>query len=63
MLNNKQSLLLCGIVAVSFFVFGVLDILDNYIVKTILTIAFLVIIINFFYLNLKTKQEQKDDTN
>lgn len=63
MLNNKQSLILCGVVAVSFFVFGVLDILDNYIVKAILTLAFLLVIANFFYVNLRSKKESQDDIN
>ena len=48
MLNDKQSLILCGILAVGFFVSGLLEFLDNYIVKTVLTLIFLVILTNPF---------------
>lgn len=45
-LNNKQSLYLTGIVILSFFIAGVLGFLDNYMVITIIIVAFLAIIIN-----------------
>ncbi|RED45920.1 hypothetical protein [Seonamhaeicola aphaedonensis] len=46
MLTDKQSLILCGFMVVGIFVAGVLDILDNFIILTLLTITFLAIIIN-----------------
>ncbi|CAH8290116.1 hypothetical protein EV196_107190 [Mariniflexile fucanivorans] len=61
MLNDRQSLILCGIIAGGFFVSGVLEILDNYIVKTVLTILFLVLIINFFVVYSKSKKEKQND--
>ncbi|WP_445737087.1 hypothetical protein [Mariniflexile sp.] len=61
MLNDKQSLILCGVVAVGIFVSGLLDILDNYVVKTILTIIFLLVIVNFFIVNSKSKNEGQKD--
>lgn len=46
MLTDKQSLLFCGLLVGGIFVCGMLDILDNFLVLTILTIIFLAIIIN-----------------
>ena len=60
MLNDRQSLTLCGFVAIGFFVSGILNVLDNYFVKTILTIIFLVVVVNLFLVNTKSnKEEQK----
>lgn len=61
MLNDRQSLILCGFVAVGIFVSGILDVLDNYIVKTILTIIFLMILANFFIVYSKSKKEEQND--
>lgn len=63
MLNDKQSLILTGIMIGGIFTFGVLDILENFIVLTLLTIIFFTIILNMIYLKSKTKekiQEQLD---
>lgn len=61
MLNDKQSLLLTGLTAGGIFVFGVLDILDNFLVLTVLTLIFFAIVINIFYANnLARKQEEQD---
>ncbi|TXE10075.1 hypothetical protein FUA26_11410 [Seonamhaeicola algicola] len=46
MLSDKQSILLCGFIAVVFFVAGMLDALNNFIVLTLLTLAFLAIVLN-----------------
>tara|TARA_R110001592_G_scaffold269728_3_gene536073 strand:- start:721 stop:888 length:168 start_codon:yes stop_codon:yes gene_type:complete len=46
MLTDKQSLILCGLLGVGIFVSGILEVLDNFITKTILTIIFLIIITN-----------------
>ena len=45
-LNNQQSLLLSGIVALCFFVAGVFGILNNYMVISLIVIGFIVLIIN-----------------
>lgn len=56
MLNDKQTLVLSGLMAGGIFVTGVLEILDNFIVLTILTIVFLAVIINIFYVNRISKK-------
>lgn len=63
MLNNKQSLILCGLMTGGIFITGILDILDNYIVKTILTIIFILIISNMIYVFTKSKKEEQNDLN
>jgi len=63
MLNDKQSLVLTGLMAASIFVFGILDILENFVVLTLLTIVFFTIVINIFYSKFnreETTQEQND---
>ena len=63
MLTDKQALILSGIMTIGFFILGILDILDNFIVLTVLTIMFLTLIINLFYLNYKPEKDvvkQKD---
>lgn len=46
MLSDKQSLLLCGLLVGGFFIGGILDILDNFVIKSVLTIIFLAIMVN-----------------
>ena len=46
MLTDNQSILLCGIVIVSFVFFGMLDILDTIFIIGPIIIGFLVIVIN-----------------
>lgn len=48
MLTDRQSLILCGLMAVGIFVGGLLNILDNFLMLTILTIIFLAILLNLF---------------
>lgn len=64
MLSDKQSLILCGLLAGGIFVFGVLQILNNFIVLTILTIVFFTIILNLFYVKSKPKDitKKKEDS-
>ena len=59
MLSDKQSLILSGLLAGSIFVFGILDILDNFVVLTILTLIFFTIVINLFYVKSKHKEDIK----
>ncbi len=58
MLNDKQTLALSGLMAGGIFVTGILEILDNFIVLTILTIIFLAVIINIFYVNRISKKRK-----
>ncbi|MFY0713076.1 hypothetical protein J1D01_05330 [Seonamhaeicola sp. NFXS20] len=62
MLTDKQSLLFCGLLVGGIFVCGMLDILDNFLVLTILTIIFLAIIINLITTKtFKVKEEKKGE--
>ncbi|TNJ43453.1 hypothetical protein KFZ70_16780 [Tamlana fucoidanivorans] len=61
MLNDKQSLLLTGLMVGGIFVFGILDILDNFMVLTALTIMFFTIIINMFSFLKKSKDIPKEE--
>ncbi len=58
MLNDKQTLILSGLMAGGIFVTGILEILDNFIVLTVLTIIFLAIVINIIYLNRISKKRK-----
>ncbi|WP_303315970.1 hypothetical protein Q4Q34_13455 [Flavivirga abyssicola] len=60
MLTDKQSLLLCGLMVGGILVAGILDVLKNFIVLTILTIIFLVIVINLFYSKLNPNEEPEN---
>ena len=62
MLTDRQSLFLCGVLGIGIFVSGVLDILDNFITKTVLTILFIVIVTNLIVTNSR-KKEEKDLIN
>ncbi|WP_452229436.1 MULTISPECIES: hypothetical protein [unclassified Lacinutrix] len=46
MLTDNQSLTLCGIVIMSFVLFGMLDVLDSIFIITPIIIGFLAVIIN-----------------
>lgn len=61
MLTDKQSLILCGILAAGIFVSGILNILNNFVVLTIITIIFLTIVGNLVYI-LNHKKEKEDST-
>ena len=61
MLTDKQSLILCGFIAVSIFITGILDILDSIIVLTVLTLAFLAIIVNLFFWKHPIEEEEHKD--
>lgn len=60
LLDNKSSLVLTGVMAVSIFVFGILDILDNFVILTILTIIFFTIVINIFYSKSNSKKDNQE---
>ena len=63
MLNDKQSLALTGLMAGGIFVFGILDVLDNFVVLTILTIVFFTIVINMFYSKYKSEDSTQEQNN
>ncbi|WP_298238862.1 hypothetical protein [uncultured Algibacter sp.] len=61
MLSDKQSLILCGVLTAGIFVTGILNILDNFVVLTVLTIVFLVIIGNLLYVQGQEKEDTPKD--
>ena len=66
MLTDEQSLILCGIIAASIFITGILDILDNIFVLALLTLAFLAILINLFIwkhpIEAEEEEEEEEET-
>jgi len=56
-MNNKITLISTGVFTLFFFVSGLLDILDNFIVKTILFVIFFGIVVNIIIV--KSKDEDK----
>ena len=63
MLNDKQSLMLCGLLVVGVFVAGILGVFNNFIVLTVFTIIFLTIIMNLFLSNSESEDDEKIDIN
>lgn len=61
MLTDQQSLILCGLLGCGLFVSGLLDILDNFIVLTVLTFIFLAIIVNLI-ITKKASEEEETET-
>lgn len=61
MISDEQSLILCGFMVVGIFVAGILDILNNFVILTILTIVFAVIIINLFFVKRKPEEDEKQN--
>ena len=59
MLTDRQSLTLCALMGIGIFASGVLNILDNFVVKTVLTIIFLVIVVNLIVSNSKKKEDKQ----
>jgi hypothetical protein len=53
--SDKTSLILCGLLVAVIFCSGILQILDNYIVLTVISVLLLTIIYNILY----TKQRLK----
>ena len=63
MLSDKQSMILTGLMTGGIFIFGVLGVLDNFIILTILTSIFFMIILNILYSKFRPKkkiEEQND---
>jgi hypothetical protein len=57
LLNDKQSIILTGLLAGGLFIFGILDILENFLVLTILTVIFIVIVFNLLYVHVLIRKE------
>lgn len=57
MLSDRQSIILCGVFIGIFFICGILELLDNYAIKTVLAIIFIAILVNFIY-TVKSKKEK-----
>lgn len=60
-LNSKQSLVLCGVMTASIFVGGILDILGNFVVLTLLTLIFFSIILNLFLIKKNSEEEKHNE--
>ncbi|XMO85649.1 hypothetical protein AAFN75_12715 [Algibacter sp. AS12] len=58
MINDKQALILTGLMIAGIFVFGVLKTLDNFVVLTVLTIIFFTIVLSI--LSKKRKQNNQE---
>ncbi|MBP1839739.1 hypothetical protein [Formosa algae] len=48
MLSDKTSFILCVLVALGFSITGILDLLDNFVVVTLLLLGFLLVVVNLF---------------
>ncbi|WP_242134876.1 hypothetical protein [Aestuariivivens marinum] len=59
-LNDRQSLLLCGSLAAGLFITGVFNILDNFVVLTLLVLIYLLIVVNIVYTKRKYPEEDMD---
>lgn len=58
MLTDKNSLILCAVVALGFSACGIIGILDNYAVIGVLLVCFLAIIVNIIIV--KSKNDDSD---
>lgn len=61
MLTDKQSLILCAIVALGFSACGIIGILENFAVIGLLLFCFLIIIINIIVFKSKNEPEELSD--
>ncbi|MCB4798774.1 hypothetical protein [Neotamlana laminarinivorans] len=61
MLTNKQTLILSGLLTAAFFIGGLLDILDNFIMLTLITLMFFTIVINVFKSGFSKRNQDLED--
>lgn len=59
LISNTQSIILTGLLSGGLFIFGILDILENFIVLTLLSIMFLLIVANVFYVHFFASKKDK----
>jgi hypothetical protein len=57
-MNDKITLLATALFTVFFFVFGLLSILDHFLVKTILFVVFLGIVVNIILVKSKDENQK-----
>ena len=57
-MNDKITLILTGAFTLFFFISGLLDILDHFLVKTILFVGFFVIVVNIFIIKSKVQNKK-----
>ncbi|MDX1279121.1 hypothetical protein [Oceanihabitans sediminis] len=62
MLTDKQSLLLCGAIFSAFVIFGILDILSNYFLSSLLVIGFLLVIVNLIITKRTPEEEDIEES-
>ncbi|MDO6760038.1 hypothetical protein Q4566_07485 [Tamlana sp. 2_MG-2023] len=60
MLSDKQSLILTIVMVAGIFTFGILEILDNFIVLTILTLIFSTVVINLILVQKKSRRNPEE---
>jgi hypothetical protein len=59
MLSNTQSIILTGLMAAGLFIFGILGVLENFIVLTLMTLVFITIVFNLFYVHFVHKKKEE----
>ena len=57
-MNDKITLISTGAFTLFFFISGLLDILDHFLVKTILFVGFFVIVVNIFIIKSKVQNKK-----
>ncbi|HZW62753.1 MAG TPA: hypothetical protein VFF15_03815 [Flavobacteriaceae bacterium] len=60
MLTDKQSLLLCAFIVIGFVVGGIFDLLETYLVTGILSVAFILVLLNIVIAN-PFKEKDQDE--
>lgn len=60
MLTDKQSLLLCVFIVIGFVVGGIFDLLETYLVTGILSVAFILVLLNIVIAN-PFKEKDQDE--
>ncbi|WP_159024051.1 hypothetical protein [Formosa sp. L2A11] len=64
MLSDKTSFILTVAVAFGFSISGILDILDNFVVVTLLLLGFVLVVVNLFtYENIQIEEYDKPTNN
>ena len=59
-MNNTLSLIATGILTLFFFVCGVIDILDNFVIKLLVFGGYIAIIVNIVIIKSKEMDEEED---
>lgn len=59
-MNNTISLIATGVLTLFFFVCGIIDILDNLVIKLLLFGGYIAIIVNIIIIKSKEEDEEED---